>query len=58
MGKEQEKRSKLYMQMSFHILVVSEDSHSFKNKLIPGIQWNTMDLQQVLYSVIMIVSEN
>lgn len=34
------------MQMSFHILVVSEDSHGFKNKLIPGIQY--MDLQQVL----------
>lgn len=46
MGKEQEKRSKLYVQMSFHILVVCEDSHGFKNKLIPGIQY--MDLQQVL----------
>lgn len=39
MGKEQEKRSNLYMHMSFHILVISEDSHGFKNKLIPGIQY-------------------
>lgn len=49
MGKEQEKRSKLYMQMSFHILEISEDSHGFKNKLIPGIQYTY--LQPVLILV-------
>lgn len=38
-GKEQEKRSKLWMQMYFRILVISEDSHGFKNKLIPGKQY-------------------
>lgn len=39
MGKEQEKRSKLYMQISFHSLVISKDSDGFKNKLIPGMQY-------------------
>lgn len=45
MGKEQEKRSKLYMQLSFHILVISEDSHGFKNKLIQG--YNTRIFNQL-----------
>ena len=48
-GKEQEKRSELYMQMSFHIIIISEDSHGFKNKLIPGIQYTY--LQPVLILV-------